>query len=73
MFIFGRSDKASYRESDDIKFIYFYQMDGIVIWIYAIFLVIVCENKNLKVVNLSDKFQRHIVNNYKAITFISFK
>ena len=34
MFIFGRSDKASYRESDDIKLIYFYQMDGVVIWIY---------------------------------------
>ena len=36
-FILGRSDKANYRESDDIKFIYFYQMDGVVIWIYAIF------------------------------------
>ena len=37
MFIFGRSDKVSYRESDDIKFIYFYQTGGVVIWIYAIF------------------------------------
>ena len=36
-FILGRSDRASYRESDDIKFIYFHQMDGVVIWIYAIF------------------------------------
>ena len=36
-------------------------------------LVIVSENKNLKEVNLSDKFQRHIVNNYEAIIFISFK
>ena len=44
-------------------------MNGVVIWIYAI----VCENKNLKEVNLSDKFQRHIVNNYKAIIFMSFK
>ena len=44
-------------------------MNGVVIWIYDI----VCENKNLKEVNLSDKFQRHIVNNYKAIIFISFK
>ena len=33
----GLSDRASYRESDDIKFIYFYQMDGVVIWIYAFF------------------------------------
>ena len=33
-------------------------MDGVVTWIYAIFLFIVCENKNLKEVNLSDKFQR---------------
>ena len=49
-------------------------MYGVVIWIYAFFfLVIVCENKNLKEVNLSDKSQRHIVNNYKAIIFISFK
>ena len=47
MCILGRSEKASYRESDDIKFIYFYKMGGVVIWIYAIyFLVIVCENKN---------------------------
>ena len=46
-FTLGQSDKASYRESDYIKFIYFYQMDGLVIWIYAFFffLVIVCENK----------------------------
>ena len=43
-------------------------MDGVVIWIYAIFLVIVCENKNVKEVNLSDKFQRHIVNNYKQLS-----
>ena len=57
-FIVGRSDKASYRGSDDIKFIYFYQMGGLVIWIYAIFLFIVSENKNLKEFNLSDKFQR---------------
>ena len=73
MLILGRSDKASNRESDDIKFIYFYQTDGVVIWIYAIFLFIFCENKNLKKVFLSVKFQRHIVNNYKAIIFISFK
>ena len=33
----GQSDKASYRESDDIKFIYFYQTDGVVIWVYATF------------------------------------
>ena len=50
--------KASHRKSDDIRFIYFCQMDGVVIWIYAIFLFIVCENKNLKEANLSDKFQR---------------
>ena len=37
------------------------------------FFVIVCENKKLKEVNLSDKFQRHIVSNFKAIIFISFK
>ena len=36
-FILGQSDKVSYRESGDIKFIYFYQMDGVVIWIYAVF------------------------------------
>ena len=48
-------------------------MDGVVIWIYPIFLVIVCENENLKEVNLLDTFQRRIVNNYKAIIFISFK
>ena len=48
-------------------------MDGVAIWIYAIFLFIVCENKNLKEVNLFDKFQHHIVNNYKAIIFKSFK
>ena len=48
-------------------------MDGVAVWIYPIFLVIVCENKNLKEVHLSDKFLRHIVNNYKAIIFISFK
>ena len=36
------------------------------------FLVIVYENKHLKEVNLSDKFQRHIANNYKAIIFIYF-
>ena len=36
--ILGRSDEA-----DGIKFIYFYQMDGAVILIYAIFLFIVCE------------------------------
>ena len=35
-------------------------MDGVVIWIYAFFLVIVCENKKLKEVNLCDKFQRDI-------------
>ena len=35
-FILSRSDKASYRESDHIKFIYFYQMDGVVIWIFWI-------------------------------------
>ena len=29
--VLGQSDKASYRESDDIKFIYSYQMDGLVI------------------------------------------
>ena len=33
-------------------------MDGVVIWIYAILLFIGCEDKNLKEVNLSDKFQR---------------
>ena len=33
-------------ESDHIKLIYFYQMDGVVIWIYAVFLFIVCEKKN---------------------------
>ena len=32
-----------------------------------LFLFIVCEN------NLSDKFQRHIVNNYKVIVFKYFK
>ena len=32
-------------------------MNGVVIWIYAIFLFIVYENKNLKEVNLSDKLQ----------------
>ena len=49
-------------------------MDGVVIWIYAIFLFIVCENRNLKEVNnISDKFQRHIVNKYKATIFKSFK
>ena len=32
-------------------------MDGVVNWIRGIFLFIVCENKNLKEVNLSDKFQ----------------
>ena len=49
-------------------------MGGVVIWMYAIyFLVIVCGNKNLKEVNLSDKFRRHIFSNYKAIIFISFK
>ena len=49
-------------------------MNGVVIWDLCSFcLVIVCENKNLKEVNLSDKFQRHIVNNYKAIIFISSK
>ena len=73
MLILGRSDKASNRESDDIKFIYFYQTDGVVIWIYAIFLFIFCENKNLKEVYLFVKFQCHIVNNYKVIIFISFK
>ena len=57
MFILGQSDKASYRESDIIKFLYFYHMNGVVIWIYAIFLFIVYENKNLKEVNLSDKLQ----------------
>ena len=41
-------------------------MDGGVIWIYVIFLFIVHEKK-LKEVNLSDKFQRHTVNNFKAI------
>ena len=50
--------KASHRKSDDIKFIYFCQMNGVVIWIYAIFLFIVCENKNLKEANLSGKFER---------------
>ena len=34
-FILGQSDKAGYRESDDIKLIYFYQMDGVVICIYS--------------------------------------
>ena len=34
-FILGQSDKASYRESDAIKFIYFYQMNVVVIWIYS--------------------------------------
>ena len=48
-------------------------MDGVVIWIYAVFLFTVCENKNLKEVNLSDNFQHHIVKNYKAIMFKSFK
>ena len=57
MFILGQFDKASYRESDDVKFVYFYLMSGLVIRIYAIFLFIVCENKNFKEVNLSDKFQ----------------
>ena len=47
-------------------------MDGVVIWIYAVFLFIVCEKK-LKEANLSDKFQRHIVNNYEEIIFKSFK
>ena len=37
-------------------------MDGVVIWIYAIFLFIFCENKNLKEVYLSVKFQHHIFN-----------
>ena len=58
MLILGQFDKASYRESDDIKFVYFYLMSRLVIRIYAIFLFIVCENKNLKEVNLPDKFQR---------------
>ena len=48
-------------------------MDGVVNWIRGIFLFIVCENKNLKEVNLSANLQRHIVNSYKAIIFISFK
>ena len=48
-------------------------MDGVAIWIYANFLFIVCENKNLKEVNLFDKFQHDIVNNYEAIIFKSFK
>ena len=48
-------------------------MDGVVIWIYAIFLFIFCENGNLKEVYLSVKFQRHIVNNYKAIILIKIK
>ena len=30
-FILGQSDKASYKESDDIKFMHFYQKDGEVI------------------------------------------
>ena len=48
-------------------------MDGIVNWIYAIFSFIVYENKNLKEVNISDKFQCPIVSNYKAIIFKFFK
>ena len=32
-----QSDKASYREWGDNKFILFYQMEGVAIWIYAIF------------------------------------
>ena len=67
----GQSDKASYRESDDIKFIYFYQTDGVVIWVYAPFFY---HNKNLKDVTLSmTNFNAHIVNSYKVINFKCFK
>ena len=72
-FILVLSDKAGYMESDHIKLIYFYQMDGVVTWIYAVFLFIVCEKKKLKEANLSDKLQRHIVNNYEVIIFKSFE
>ena len=57
-FLLGQSYKAISRESDDNKFIYFYQMDGVHNWIYAIFLFINYQNKHLKEVNLSDKSQR---------------
>ena len=59
-FILRQSDKAIYRELDDIEFIHFYQMDGIAIWIYTIFSNVVCENKDLKEANLSGKFQRRL-------------
>ena len=37
------------------------------------FFWLLSKNKKLKEVHLSDKFQRHIVSNFKAIIFISFK
>ena len=38
-----------------------------------LFFLVVFENKKSKEVNLSDKFQRHILNNYKASIFIFLK
>ena len=70
MFILGQSDKASYRESDDIKFIYFYQIDGVVIWIYAIFLFIVCENKNLREINQISTFTLSTIIKQLSLTLL---
>ena len=55
-FILRQSDNASYRETDDIKFIHFYQW--MLFGFIPFFWYIVRENKNLKKVNLFDKFQR---------------
>ena len=45
-------------------------MDGVVIWIYAIFLFIVCENKNLREINQISTFTLSTIIKQLSLTLL---